>query len=142
LTGTKLATSTNYHPQTDGQTEIVNIWVEGYLRNYVGGQQHTWVRWLHMGEYCYNTTYHMSIKMSPFKALYGYNAPYFMETLFRESRVPGAKDWVEESQRILQAVRENLQTTQNQQKIYADKQRVECSFEVEDFFFLQLHPYR
>jgi hypothetical protein len=124
LTGTELATSTSYHPQTDGQTEIVNKWVEGYLRNYVGGQQRTWVRWLHMGEYCYNTTYHMSIRMSPFRALYGYDAPSFMETVFGDNRVPGAKDWVEESQRILQSVRENLQSAQNQQKIYADRHRL------------------
>jgi hypothetical protein len=134
--GTKLATSTIYHPQIDGQIEIVNKWVEGYLRNYVGGQQCTWVRWLHTGEYCYNTTYHMSIRMSPFRALYGYNAPSFVETVFGDNRVPGAKDWVEESQRILQAVRENLQTTQNQQKIYADRQRVERNFEVGDLVFL------
>jgi hypothetical protein len=43
LTDTKLATSTSYYPQTDGQIEIVNKWVEGYLRNYMGGQQQTWV---------------------------------------------------------------------------------------------------
>jgi hypothetical protein len=51
----------------------------------------------HMGEHCYNTTYHMSIRMSPFRALYGYDAPSFVETVFGYSRVPGAKDWVEES---------------------------------------------
>jgi hypothetical protein len=54
-----------------------------------------------MGEYCYNTTYHMSIKMSPFRAFYGYDAPSFVETMFGDNRVPGAKGWVEESQRIL-----------------------------------------
>jgi hypothetical protein len=108
LVGTELAMSTNYHPQTDGQTEIVNKWVEGYLRNYVGGQQCTWVRWLHMGEYCYNTTYHMSIKMSSFRALYGYGAPSFIDVAFGDSRVPGAKDWVGESRRILQSAKENL----------------------------------
>jgi hypothetical protein len=77
----------------------------------------------HMGEYCYNITYHMSIRMSPFRALYGYDAPSFVETVFGNSRVPRAQGWVEESQRILQAVRENLQTAQNQQKIYAGKQK-------------------
>jgi hypothetical protein len=38
LVGIELTPSTSYHPQIDGQTEIVNKWVEGYLRNYVGGQ--------------------------------------------------------------------------------------------------------
>jgi hypothetical protein len=38
LAGTELTPSTSYHPQTDGHTEIVNKWREGYLRNYVSGQ--------------------------------------------------------------------------------------------------------
>ena len=79
LVGTELTPSTNYHPQTDGQTEIVNKWLEGYLRNYVTGQRKAWLRWLHLGEYCYNTTYHMSIGMSPFYALYGYHALSFAD---------------------------------------------------------------
>jgi hypothetical protein len=36
LVGTELTPSTNYHPRTNGQTEIVNKWIEAYLRNYVG----------------------------------------------------------------------------------------------------------
>jgi hypothetical protein len=44
LVGTELATSTSYHPQTDGQTKIVKKWVEVYLRSYVGGAT------THMGE--------------------------------------------------------------------------------------------
>jgi hypothetical protein len=66
LVGTKLTPRTIYRPQTDGQTNIVNKWVEWYLRNYVGGQQRTWVKWLHLGEHCNNTTFHMSIGMPPF----------------------------------------------------------------------------
>jgi hypothetical protein len=68
----------------------------------------------HMGEYCYNTTYHMSIHISPFRDLYGYDTPSFVETVFGDIKVHGAKDWIEESQRVLWAVKENMQATQNQ----------------------------
>jgi hypothetical protein len=44
LVGTELTPNTIYHPQTDGKTKIVNKWVEGYLSNYVGGQQRTFRR--------------------------------------------------------------------------------------------------
>jgi hypothetical protein len=67
LASTKLTPSTSYHPQIDGQTKLVNKWLEGYLRNYVAEQQKAWVKWLHLGENFYNTTYHMSVGMSPFR---------------------------------------------------------------------------
>ena len=41
LVGTELATSMSYHPQSNGQTEIVNKWIERYLRNYKTRQQQT-----------------------------------------------------------------------------------------------------
>jgi hypothetical protein len=66
--------------------------LEGYLRNSVVGQQKTWVKWLHLGEHCYNTTYHMSVGMSTFRALYGYDAPSFVDLAFGNSRAPKAKD--------------------------------------------------
>ena len=111
LVGTNLTPSTSYHPQTDGPTEIVNNWIEGYLWNYVSGQQRAWIKWLHLGEYCYNTTYHMSIEMSPFRALYGYDAITFAELIFGNNWAPKAKDWIQESQDILKALKDNLQTT-------------------------------
>ena len=92
MVGTNLTPSTSYHPQADGQTEIVNKWIEGYLWNYVLGQQRDWIKWLHLGEYCYNTTYQMSIGMSPFRALYGYDANTFADLIFGDSRAPKAKD--------------------------------------------------
>ena len=100
--------SISYHPQSDGQTEIVNKWIEGYLRNYVAGQQRTWIKWLHLGEYCYNTTHHMSIKMTPFKALYGYEALNFADLVFEDNRAPKEKDWVHDSEDILKVLKENL----------------------------------
>ena len=76
------------------QTEIVNKWVEGYLRNYIASQQRAWVKWLYLGEYCYNSTYHMFIQMTLFCALYGYKPLSFIDLALQDSRAPLAKDWV------------------------------------------------
>jgi hypothetical protein len=142
IIGKELMPSTSYHPQTNGKTEIVNKWLEGYLRNYVLGQQKAWIKCLHLGEHCYKTTYHMSIGMTHFKALYGYDATTFVDRAFGDSRATKAKDWIQESHDILRTLKDNLQMTQNQQKMYADKHRVERSFEVGDLVYLHLQPCR
>jgi hypothetical protein len=81
MSGTTLAMSSTYHPQTNGQTEIVNKCLEGYLHCYSSDKQSQWVKWLPLAEWWYNTTYHTSTKMSPFESLYGYPTPsisYFL----------------------------------------------------------------
>ena len=65
-----------------------------------------------------------------------------VDLVFGESRAPKAKDWIIESQEILKLLKENLQTTQNRQKMSADKHGLERSFEVGDLVFLRLQPYR
>ena len=70
----------------------------------------------------------MSIGMSPFKELYGYDALTFVEMIFGDSRAPKAKYWVEESHESLNLLEDNLQVAQNQQKQYADRHREEMTF--------------
>lgn len=50
----------------------------------------------------------MSIKMSPFMALYDYEALSFIDLLFGDCRVPKAKDFLQESHDIMRALRENI----------------------------------
>ncbi|XP_059067504.1 uncharacterized protein LOC131858320 [Cryptomeria japonica] len=80
--------------------------------------------------------------MSPFMALYGYEVPSFVDLVFGDSRAPQARDMVQQGQDILKALKDNLQIAQNRQKLYADRQRIERSFEVNDMVYLRLQPFR
>ena len=50
-------------------------------------------------------------------------------------------DWIQESQDILQALKDNMATAQNQQKLYVNRGLVERQFEVGDLVYLRLQPY-
>lgn len=75
MSGTKLKLSSVYHPHTDGQTEVVNHYVEKYLQWFVHQWPRKWYSSLPWTEYWYNTTFHSSISMTPFQALYGHLPP-------------------------------------------------------------------
>jgi len=84
----------------------------------------------------------MSIGMTPFRALCGYDALTFADVIFGDSQAPKAKDWVQESQDILKALKDNLATTQNQQKLYAKRHKIERHIEEGDLVYLRLQSYR
>jgi len=69
LQGTKLQMSFSYHPETDGQTEVINRYLESYLRCFALDQPRTWSNWLFWAEFWYNTTYHVSIGKTPFEVV-------------------------------------------------------------------------
>ncbi|CAJ2642088.1 unnamed protein product [Trifolium pratense] len=69
--GTKLRLSSAYHPQTDGQSERTIQSLEDLLRACVLEQGVSWDSCLPLIEFTYNNSFHSSIGMAPFEALYG-----------------------------------------------------------------------
>ena len=68
--------STTFHPQTDGQAERTIQTLEDMLRACVidfkgNWDDHNWDDHLPLIEFAYNNSYHSSIKMAPYEALYG-----------------------------------------------------------------------
>jgi hypothetical protein len=131
LQGTMLKMSTSYHPQTDGQTEVVNRCLENYLRCFAGDKPKEWTRWLPWAEWWYNTTCHSATKMIPFEAVYGLPPPI----------VDQVDRFLQDRTQILRLLKDNLTTTQSRMKHQADKHRSEREFSIGDWVFLHLQPY-
>ncbi|KAI0990945.1 hypothetical protein K3495_g17242, partial [Podosphaera aphanis] len=69
----KILLSTAYHPETDGQTENANAYLEQYLRNFINFSQNDWVDWLPLAEFAANNVVNVSTSVSPFFANKGFN---------------------------------------------------------------------
>jgi hypothetical protein len=69
--GTKLSFRSSYHPQTDGQTEILNQSLGDLLRSLVAEHRRQWDQILSQAEFSYNNSPNRSTGQSPFHILYG-----------------------------------------------------------------------
>jgi hypothetical protein len=63
--------SSAYHPQTDGQTEVVNRSLGDLLRSLATEHHSSWDQILPQAEFAYNDSVNRSTGKSPFQILYG-----------------------------------------------------------------------
>jgi hypothetical protein len=141
LQGTQFHLSATYHPQTDGQTKVVNKCLETYLRCFASERKNHWAQWLPLDEWWYNTSYHTTTHMTPFEAIYGQNPPSILSYFPGVSKVQAVDQTLTSREAILHTLKENLVMAQNRMKQQADQGRSECQFEEGDQVFLQLQPY-
>ncbi|KAJ0921353.1 putative nucleotidyltransferase, Ribonuclease H [Helianthus annuus] len=140
--GTKLNLSTAFHPQTDGQTERTIQTLEDMLRSCVIDFGGNWDSHLPLVEFSYNNSYHASIQMAPFEALYGRKcrSPICWHEI-GQAQITGPELIQETTDKILQ-VRDNLLKARSRQKSYADKGRKPMEFETGDFVLLKVSPWK
>ena len=85
--GTQLKLSTAYHPQTDGQTEVLNQGLQTYLKCMTFKRPKEWSHWLPLAEWWYNTNFHSAIHTTPYEVVYGQPPPLHLSYLPEESIV-------------------------------------------------------
>ncbi|KAI3819461.1 hypothetical protein L1987_13298 [Smallanthus sonchifolius] len=140
--GTRLDLSTAYHPQTDGQTERTIQNLEDMLRACVIDFGGNWDSHLPLIEFSYNNSYHTSINMAPFEALYGRkcHSPICWNEI-GEAQITGP-ELIQETSDKVSLIRDNIRVARSRQKSYADKRRKPLEFQVGDMVLLKVSPWK
>ena len=140
--GTRLHFSTAFHPQTDGQSERTIQTLEDMLRACAIDFGGNWDDHLHLAEFSYNNSYHSSIQMPPYEALYGRKCRTPVCWGEVGQRVLGSTDIVLKTTEKIQMIRERLETARSRQKSYADRRRSDLEFQVGDQVLLKVSPWK
>ncbi|GJR77997.1 putative reverse transcriptase domain-containing protein [Tanacetum coccineum] len=139
--GTNLYMSTAYHPQTDRQSERTIYTLEDMLRACVIDFGKGWVNHFPLVEFSYNNSYHASLKVAPFEALYGRKcrSPVCWAEV-REVQLTGPEIVQETTEKIIQ-IKQRIQDALDLQKSYADLKRKPMEFQVGDRVMLKGSQY-
>ncbi|GJR41827.1 putative nucleotidyltransferase, ribonuclease H [Tanacetum coccineum] len=136
MVNTQLNFSSAYHPQTDGQTEVVNRYLGSLLRCLVGDHMKAWDQQLCQAEFVLNHAVNRSTGFSPFQVVYSAQprGPLDLMTPQVSRSVPKkVQDFVEGLHDVHKAVRDNLVRANSKYKQDADQKRRHVDFEVGNF---------
>ncbi|OMO90520.1 reverse transcriptase [Corchorus capsularis] len=139
--GTKLLFSITCHPQTDGQTEVVNRTLSTLLRALIKENIRTWEDCLPHVEFAYNRSIHSTTGHSPFETVYGFNPLTPLDLLSLPLSVQVDMDGQRKADYVRELharVRAQIEKkTQHYMKV-AKKGRKEIIFEPGDWVWLHL----
>ena len=142
FSGTKLHYSTAYHPQSDGQIEVVNRTLEQYLRVFTHSHPKLWASYLPWAEFYYNGSFHSSIQMSPHEALYGFPMATLPGYYPGTSTVLEVDDFLRVREILNLELTYYLKQAQTKMKKQADAHRRDKEFNEGDWVLLRVKPYR
>lgn len=75
IQGVELSFGIACHPHLNGQSEVVNNYVENFIKCFTRDRPWDWFQWVPMAKWWYYTTLHSSTWLTPLQALYGYPPP-------------------------------------------------------------------
>ena len=124
----------------DGQIKRAIQTLKDMLRMCVLDFKQDWDQYLSLVEFAYNNSYHSSIDMAPYEALYG-----------RRCRTPVCWDEAGKARLLgpeivqhmveqVKIIRAQLKAAQDRQKNYADEKHRDIHFKVGDRVFIKVSP--
>uniref|UniRef100_A0A2N9G4P9 Reverse transcriptase n=1 Tax=Fagus sylvatica TaxID=28930 RepID=A0A2N9G4P9_FAGSY len=145
LVGTKLKFSAAYHPQTDGQTEVVNRSLGNLLRCLVGDHARTWDSILPIAQFAYNNSVNRTIGMSPFEVVHGYKARKPLDLLPMSPHVrmsESAEAFARHVHDLHKDISNRIHSSNTRYKVQADSRRRHLEFAVGDYVMIRIRPER
>ncbi|KAJ1257432.1 hypothetical protein BS78_K041900 [Paspalum vaginatum] len=100
-----------------------------YLRCITGDRPRAWVDRLPWAKYCYNSSFHSTLRATPFQVVYGREPPPLAATV---------DDLLQERDHFLQEVRDRLLQAQHYAKQQYDSKHRPLEFQVGDWVWLRL----
>jgi len=137
LLGIRLAATTTYHPQGDGQTEWVNQELEQYLQLFTNQRQDDWVGLLPFVESQYNNQVHSSTQHPPFLLDTGRVPQMGFEPDQPQSRVESINEFKDQMKDTLEEAKAALAKSKDDMMLYYNwKWSPALEFKTGDMVFL------
>jgi translation initiation factor IF-1 len=143
--GTKLLFSNTCHPQTDGQTEVVNRTLSTILRAVLKDNLRLWEECLPHIEFAYNRSIHSTTKLSPIMVGYGFNPRAPIDLLPLPTSKIVNLDATQRSEFILklhETTKLQIEKMNEKYRIAANKGRKEMKLEPGDLVWVHLRKER
>lgn len=134
--------STSYHPQSDGQTEVLNRVLQQYLRAFVHNKPSDWGKYLSLVEWSYNTASHSATGLTPFEITFVKPPPSIPQYISGTSQLEAVDSLMSTREDLFSLLKRKLRKAQLQMKTSADLHRYEVHYKVGDWVYVRLRPYR
>jgi hypothetical protein len=150
--GSRRALTTAYHPQADGQTEILNQTIEVAICAFINHSRSNWSSLLPYLALAYNNTPHTATKFTPSYLLYRFHpcAPFNLLTLDSsigrpneyEFNTPNAQQFTEEITAVRLATKNSLKLAQLRFEESYNKNHIFVPYEPGDQVLVNIHLLR
>lgn len=123
FSGTQLRVSSAYHPQSDGQTEVMNRIIEQYLRAFVHRKPQTWGKLLLWVEWSHNTSWNVATGTTPYDITFELKPFNFLDYITRSSKLDAVEEMLKDRDETFQIIQKKLLKAQTTMKHFADAKR-------------------